>query len=115
MAISPISKETLALSVEKTIIVDTEAFAKAQRELAEVINKIDALKQDIENMLDTLHSGFDTPAGNKFIEVCKEALNDPLDKQKKAIGNISEKLDNAAKAYAEVFGKYDEVVNSLNT
>lgn len=98
----------------KTLILDEEAFDKGVQDFEELSQKITTLRQSIEDMLNTLESGFDTPAGHKFIDSCRNNLLDPIDKQQKVVDHISETLKECRKDYTSVFEDYRELVQLIN-
>ncbi|MBP5267501.1 MAG: hypothetical protein J6Z29_02840 [Ruminococcus sp.] len=98
----------------KSLVLDEEAFNKGVQEFAELSKKISRLRTDIEDMLTTIESGFDTPAGHKFIDSCKDNLLEPLDKQAAVVEHISETLIQCRQEYSSVFEEYRELVQLIN-
>ncbi|SFC28789.1 hypothetical protein [Ruminococcus albus] len=98
----------------KTLVLDEEAFDKGVEEFAELSTKISKLRKDIEDMLTTIESGFDTPAGHKFIDSCKNNLLEPLDKQEAVVKHISDTLKQCRQEYSSVFSEYNELVQLIN-
>lgn len=102
-------------SLAKNIVLDEEAFNRAVNEFANLAQKIQALRKEIEDMLNILKSGFDTPAGHKFIQSCQSNLLEPIDKQQKAVEHISDTLLKCRTEYASVFGEYSDLVQLINS
>ena len=96
------------------ILLDESAFQTAISEFSALSTRLQNLKTSIESMLSTLKEGFNTPAGTKFINSCKNNLIKPLDDQKLVIAHISENLTAAKQAYASVFTEYQQVNTSIN-
>lgn len=99
---------------ETSMVIEEEAFNTAANEFDELSGKIDSLIKDINEMLNDLKTGFDTPAGHKFINSCESTLLEPLDQQKIVITHISENLKTARTMYQSVFDEYREVVQAMN-
>ena len=79
------------------IVLDEAAFDRVAADFIELSGKVQALRADIEALLQTLQSGFDTPAGRLFVSSCKNNLLDPLDQQKlvidRRLGKLSTRTD----------------------
>ena len=97
------------------IVIEEEAFTTAANEFDELSGKIDSLMKDINEMLNDLKTGFDTPAGHKFVKSCESTLLEPLKQQRIVVTHISENLKTAKTMYESVFNEYREVVNAMNT
>lgn len=95
------------------ILLDESAFQAATSDLSALSTRLQHLRATIESMLDTLQQGFDTPAGTKFIDSCKNNLLAPLDDQKLVIAHISETLAIARQSYASVFSEYQQLNASI--
>lgn len=98
----------------KNIVLDEGAFDTAVKEFSELAQQVRTLRNDIEGMLKNLESGFDTPAGHKFIQSCQSNLLEPIDKQQTAIEHISETLTKCRSEYKSVFDEYGELVQLIN-
>jgi len=96
------------------ILLDESAFQTAASDFSALSTRLQNLRATIENMLNTLEEGFDTPAGTKFINSCKNNLLAPLNDQKLVITHISENLAIARQSYASVFSEYQQVTTSIN-
>lgn len=94
--------------VDKTndIVLDDAAFDKAITDFADLAVQLQNLRGDIESLLEVLKSGFDTPAGRKFINSCENNLLQPLDRQKLVIDHISSTLTEVKGSYSTVFTEY---------
>lgn len=99
----------------KDIILDDAAFEKAGQDFADLSTQLESLRTDIEALLTTLKSGFDTPAGRKFIQSCEENLLTPLDQQKIVLEHISSTLSQAKDQYAAVFTEYEKLNNNIRS
>ncbi|MBQ3940414.1 MAG: hypothetical protein II723_04810 [Oscillospiraceae bacterium] len=97
------------------IVLDDAAFEKASARFDELSAKVQALRADIEGMLQTLQSGFDTPAGRLFVTSCRNNLLEPLDQQKLVLDHISESLSDAKSEYASVFAEYENLNRVLRS
>ena len=93
----------------KDIVLDDNAFSTAANEFADLSSKLQALRNEVEEMINTLKVGFDTPAGRQFISSCEANLYEPLDAQKLVLDHISETLRNSMEAYESVFREYDSL------
>ena len=97
----------------KDIVLDEEAFDAAVEDFAELGTQLRKLRVDIEAMLELLESGFDTPAGRKFVRSCKDNLLTPLDEQKAVLEHISETLRQSRRKYSTVFTAYASLQTSI--
>jgi uncharacterized protein YukE len=102
-------------ALTKSIVLDEEAFAKAASDFDDLSQKINSLRKDIESMLDDLQRGFDSPAGHKFMDSCRNNLIKPMEEQKIVVDHISETLRKCTDAYRSVFDEYREVVSFINS
>jgi uncharacterized protein YdcH (DUF465 family) len=102
------------MSLSDNILLDQEEFNKASNDLAQLSGDLAVLRGKVELMLDTLKSGFDTPAGRKFHKSCEANLITPLNKQKLVLDHISEVLRTANTRYQSVFDAYQELNNAIN-
>ncbi|MCR5121424.1 MAG: DUF2974 domain-containing protein [Ruminococcus sp.] len=91
------------------IILDEEAFAKAASDFEDLADQIKQLRKDIEEQLEMLQHGFDTPAGHKFIDSCRNNLLRPLEEQQIVVEHISETLHKCINEYQSVFNEYSEL------
>ncbi len=96
------------------IIIDEDAFNTAISEFSELSEKLQRLRNDIEDMLNNLQAGFDTPAGAKFIKACRDNLYIPLDAQKLVLKHISTTLQESKQAYESVFREYENLQSTIN-
>ena len=95
------------------LVIDEEAFTKAILDFAELGKQMQKLRQDLEDMMDTLKQGFDTPAGAKFIKSCETNLFQPIDAQKKVLEHISTTLQESKQAYASIFREYEQLQTTI--
>lgn len=99
---------------EEDIVLDEEAFDAAIRDFASLGTQLQRLRSDIEDMLNVLKAGFNTPAGVKFINSCETNLFKPLDAQKLVIDHISSSLEESKTAYESVFREYESLQTAIN-
>jgi uncharacterized protein YukE len=102
-------------ALTKSIVLDEEAFTKASNDFDDLSQKINSLRKDIESMLDDLQRGFDTPAGRKFMDSCRNNLLKPMEEQKIVVDHISETLRKCTDAYRSVFEEYRDLVSFINS
>ncbi len=91
------------------IILDEEAFKKASDDFAALSIRLHNLDEEIEDMLLTLQKGFDTPAGKKFVEACRNNLRQPMNDQKLVLEHISQTLAEVRVMYSKVFREYESL------
>ena len=96
------------------IVIDESAFDTAIADFAGLSEQLLILRNNIESMLNTLKSGFDTPAGVKFINSCEANLFKPLDAQKLVLDHISNTLTESKHAYESVFREYEILQSAIN-
>lgn len=99
---------------KKDIVLDEEAFQTAGNEFKTLSADMESLKVEVDEMLQLIKIGFDTPAGAKFIQSCQTALIKPLEDQMLVITYISDTLTDAKKQYASVFQEYEQLNQSIN-
>lgn len=97
------------------IILDDEAFDKAIADFANLAVQLQSLRDDVESLLGKLKSGFDTPAGRKFINSCESNLLVPLDRQKLVIDHISSTLNEVKSSYSTVFTEYENLNTAIQS
>ena len=95
--------------LKKNIVIDEEVFDRNVEKLQELVDDIIKLRDDVNDMLLTLKNGFDTPAGRKFYNLCKDNVIDPLTSQKIVISQIAGNLKAARNGYQRVFEEYREL------
>lgn len=96
------------------IVLDEAAFNTAISDFAALGEQLQQLRIDIEDMLNILKAGFDTPAGAKFISSCEKNLFQPLDAQKLVLDHISKSLSESKQAYESVFREYEALQTAIN-
>lgn len=89
------------------IVLEEAAFDKAIEEFAALGVELQKLRTKVREMLDILKTGFDTPAGRKFLASCEANLDQPLDAQRIVLKHISEVLQEAKTMYSSVFQEYE--------
>lgn len=97
------------------MVLDEEAFSTAASDFSELSKKLQRLRGEIEDMLNTLRTGFDTPAGRMFTEACEKNLFGPLDDQKIVLDHISLTLLSSKQAYESVFREYEALQKTINS
>lgn len=96
------------------IVLDEAAFNTAISDFSELSVKLQNLRTEIEEMLNTLKAGFNTPAGAKFLSSCEANLFKPLDAQKLVLEHISTTLLESKQAYESVFREYESLQAAIN-
>lgn len=91
------------------IILDEEAFDKAVKDFNGLTTRLGDLSDRIDDMLELIATGLDTPAGRKFISSCQENLKKPMKDMKLVLGHIANSLKDAKTSYAVIFTEYDEL------
>lgn len=99
--------------LNEDIIIDEAAFNTAVNEFLELSGKLQSLKSEIDDMLNDLKAGFDTPAGRKFLSACDTNLKKPLDDQKLVIQHVSDTLKEVRSAYQPVFQEYESLQSAI--
>ncbi len=98
---------------KERILLDESAFSKAIQDFVSLKSDISALKADVEAALTALHNGFDTPAGEVFMNSCRNNLLEPIDREEKVITHISETLQQAKDKYTSVFTDYEHLTQTI--
>lgn len=96
------------------IVLDEAAFHKAVSELAALAEQLQQLRAGIEDMLNKLKVGFDTPAGAKFVNACERNLVQPLEAQKLVLNHMHQSLSESKRAYEKVFREYEQLQAAIN-
>lgn len=99
---------------DKDIILDQGEFKKAIDDYAALSASLSSLTAKVKGMISSLETGFNTPAGAKFINACAEHLIRPLQQQEEVIKHISQTLTEVDAVYKPVFTKYAELADSIN-
>lgn len=99
---------------EKDILLDEDAFDTAVTEFADLSTRLQKLRGRLEEMISTLQTGFNTPAGRKFVKSCKNNLFDPMDDQKAVFEHIANTLQGSREAYKAVFTEYEELNSAID-
>lgn len=97
------------------MVLDDTAFDRAIADFADLAVQLQSLRDDIESLLGELRSGFDTPAGRKFIRSCESDLLVPLDRQKLVIDHISSTLSEVKSSYSTVFTEYENLNTAIRS
>lgn len=100
------------------VVLDDEAFNTASTAFNELAASLQSLRNDVEEMLEALRTGFDTPAGRKFMSSCESNLIEPLEQQKLVIEHISSTLTMAKDKYSPIFDEYGQLnaqIRSFNS
>jgi hypothetical protein len=99
----------------RDIVIDEEAFIRAADRFDALVVKIQGIMNDVDDMLNKLQAGFDTPAGRKFCASCRANLMRPLNDQKLVIEHMSQMLRMAKSKYQSVFDAYGQLSNSISS
>lgn len=99
----------------KDIVLDEEAFSKAINDFNNLQSEMNTLKQDIQQMLNEIKEGFNTPAGRKFIQSCEANLLKPMDDQIIVLQHISENLQTSNNEYRSVFEGYKQLNSKISS
>ena len=97
------------------MVIDKEAFAAASKKLTDLGTKITALDEDVEEMLQLLTCGLNTPAGHKLAGVARKYLREPINDQSAVCKHIAETLDDVQKEYQSVFDRYGSLNATLKS
>lgn len=103
----------MAVVFNKDILLDNEAFIVAAGRLDELSKNMQELRKEISNLLEELKVGFDTPAGKKIYNSCRNNLLQPMDDQVRVISHVSENLLNAKNSYQSVFNEFEALNNII--
>ena len=71
------------------------------------------LRDEIDRTLQTLQSGFDTPAGRKFVTSCRNNLIKSLENQRDVLKHISDTLQRSRQEYSAVFQEYESLQTTI--
>lgn len=96
------------------ILLDEEAFINASKQLEQLSKDIKALEENVRKELGNLQQGFQTPAGEKFIESCETHLLKPLSDQTIVIEHVAKNLVTAKNKYETVFKEYKQLNDNIN-
>ena len=99
--------------IDEDIVLDKAAFDTAISDFDGLIKQLEGLRSEIEEMLDSLQKGFNTPAGAKFIKSCNDNLFIPLDAQKEVLNHIKETLSESKQKYETVFREYESLQTAI--
>lgn len=105
----------LSALFNEDIVLDEEAFQRAAEEFAALSEQLQQLDNEIEEMLQTLQKGFDTPAGRKFVQSCRTNLQRPMEDQKNVLIHISQTLADVREKYKVVFEEYSALNSAVNS
>ena len=96
------------------IVLDEAAFNTAVNEFEDLSRRLQALRNEVEDMVNKLKEGFNTPAGAIFIQSCESNLFSPLDDQKLVLDHISSTLSECRAKYQTVFDEYSNVQAAIS-
>lgn len=100
---------------DKDITIDEEAFMKASVDLETLSGDLTKLSTKIQNLLDTLSKGFETPCGAKFYNSCEANLLRPLADQKLVLDYVSQVLSTSKSKYQSVFDEFSNLNSSISS
>ncbi len=98
----------------KDVLLDEDAFESASRHFIGLSRDLNSLESDITRLLDELYTGFDTPAGRKFINSCRGNLLQPMRDLSAVINHISDNLIQARSKYKSVFDEFKKLNSIIN-
>ena len=98
----------------KDIVLDEEAFDSAVKDFEDLGVRLENLRKEIDQTLETLQTGFDTPAGRKFITSCRNNLIKPLEDQGAVLQHISNTLQQSRQEYSTVFREYAALQTTIH-
>lgn len=96
------------------IILDEAAFNAAIADFVKLSEQLQNLRTELQNMINDLKEGFDTPAGAKFFKLYEDKLLKPMADQKLVLDHISTTLIEAKTAYNQVFSGYSELQETID-
>lgn len=97
----------------RDIVLDEEAFEQAMADFEDLSGKLQSLRDEIDRTLETLQTGFDTPAGRKFVTSCRNNLIKPLEDQRDVLNHISDTLQRSRQEYSTVFREYESLQTTI--
>lgn len=97
----------------KDIVLDQEAFDRAISSFKSISADIQSLQNDINAQLDLLAVGYNTAAGRKFVNTCRETILKIMKEQTDIVDHVSENLQSAKSEYEQVFAAYNAMNNKL--
>ena len=97
----------------KDITLYQEAFKQAAENFSTLSSQMAQLEADIAKLLGDLASGFDTPAGRKFMQSCEDNLLKQLRDQADVIQHVSNNLSTARTQYETVFTEFKALNRSI--
>ena len=100
---------------DQNLVIDESAFDDAVRDFNAISQDIEALRNEVNRLLDDLAEGFDTPAGRKFYKSCSSSLLSPLNDQANVVRHVAENLNLAREEYQSVFEEYRALNNAIDS
>lgn len=97
----------------KKILLDDAKLSEAAIKMTQIASDMTDLKKQIQGLLENMKSGYNTPAGRKFQEVCSTGLLQLFDDQIAVINHVAENLNTAKNEYQSVFDEYRALNNIL--
>ncbi|MBQ1388931.1 MAG: hypothetical protein IIY78_04820 [Clostridia bacterium] len=102
-------------SMNNNVVIDYDAFNRAIDSFYDLSVRLNQLRSDIDDLLNQLKAGFDTPAGRKFMSSCENNLLTPLERQRSVIEHISNTLKDVETNYNPVFDEYRSLTSTINS
>lgn len=99
----------------KTIVLDQGKFQKAANDFADLSRQMEQLQKDISTLLAELATGFDTPAGKRFMDSCQKNLLDQFKNQADIIKHVSDNLKTARTEYESVFTEFGALNRTIDS
>ncbi|GHU53558.1 hypothetical protein FACS1894132_06030 [Clostridia bacterium] len=97
----------------KDIILDEQAFKVAVDSLEKIDTDLGSLVTTINQIITTLKTGFDTPAGEKLYNSVDQNLIKSISNEQKTITHIKANLETAKSEYASVFSSFETLNKSI--
>lgn len=94
------------------IMLDTDAFAQASRELLDKCEELKTLRSNITASFEQLKKDWDSDAGRQFFSRFENDLLKNLDNYTKVFEYMSQNLTTASQKYEEVFRAADIVASA---
>lgn len=95
------------------ILLDEEAFKIASQNFKKLADDMETLRKNVNQGLKDLETGFQTPAGKKYVQTFQSKLLDPVKNQVIVIEHVAENLIQAKTQYESVFDEYKQLNNSI--
>ena len=95
------------------MVLDQDAFDRAAADFEDLRERIQRLRDEVDQALADLQTGFDTPAGRKFVTSCRNNLIKTLEEQRDVLNHISETIRSSNLEYSTVFHEYEALQTTI--